>query len=264
MFHVLAILISIFIVLVVMALLLSYEMDTNDKTLILNRGIFFQSLSAAIALFAIGYALFQEEIKRKWNKTDIDIEDNAIFDNNSDWYVDDDIVNYYFHLKIINLNSNTTIKNCRILIHPGKISKYILDIPRQFKYAGENVYKKNIIDEEYVDIFTIEMGFNKDNKKAILKLSIEHFKDIIIDLLEISNIEFYISANSSTINQKVKYKIAINADTESINNFINKSFEIYDGYKKTRNLNNKSIDEIKNEIQFDKLYEFVNIDIKRV
>ena len=195
---------------------LSFEWNIYQNHSFPNFTIFSQFLAAMGSILAVIIALFLSKIQKYLEKTDVCLEDNKKFDRNFEIINDDNNqvkIRYFLHLKIINTNTQTTLKDCTLYLLPqNKIGDYTLDSPRPFIFAGYSVNDgtvKNITHEDFIDLAFIDIDLQGSELKPKLSFGVNNHTSIEIDLLQHKKLDFTISVYSPSLDKIPKFKISV-------------------------------------------------------
>jgi hypothetical protein len=208
---------------------LSFEWNIYQKHSFPNFTIFSQFLAAMGAILAVMIALFLNNIQKYLAKTDVCLEDNKKFDRNYEIIYDVNNleiplkIRYFLHLKIINTNTQTTLKDCILYLLPqNKIGDYTLDSPRPFKFAGYSVNDrtvKNITHEDYIDLAFIDIDLQESELKPKLSVVVNNHTPIDIDLQQHKTLNFTISVYSPSLIKIPEFDISISCNEGKLSEF---------------------------------------------
>lgn len=209
---------------------LSFEWNIYQKHSFPNFTIFSQFLAAIGAILAVMIALFLNNIQKYLAKTDVCLEDNKKFDRNYEIIYDVNNleiplkIRYFLHLKIINTNTQTTLKDCTLYLLPqNKIGDYTLDSPRPFIFAGYSINNgtvKNISHEDFIDLAFIDIDLQRSELTPKLSFGVNNHTSIEIDLLQHKKLDFTISVYSSSLIKIPKFEISISCNEGKLSEFI--------------------------------------------
>ncbi|MBI3259296.1 MAG: hypothetical protein HYZ54_07485 [Ignavibacteriae bacterium] len=225
---------------------LSFEWNKYQKLSFPNFTILSQFLAAGGTILAVVIALFLNSIQRWLEKTSVYLEDNKEFDRNYEIIPSianqykPSIIRFFFHLKIINSNSKTTIKDCTLSLQPNKIDEYILDSPRNFYFAASKETSKNISHRDFIDLAFIDIDLEEMIEKGSiipkLIIGVANHRNIEVDLLTNQIVSFTIKIQSVSLSNIPEFKITLAVDNSKLLKYIDSiTSKLKECFKKNTN-----------------------------